>query len=690
MIQVVESAVILTPSHRVHSSSHFDLEFDIKDRKQRVKLVLEPNHDIIPHGAGISYLDANGEVESWEPLDRTQHRIFKGAAWLRQRENVWDQLGWSRITVLQDGPEPVFEGSFSIMHDSHHIQLRHKFEQTRHSNDPIMESAGEGDMILFRDSDTFGHPWHGDLRKRDQSVLACSADKLNFNADPFHPIHRPFGYDFGLDLANVSLARRQIDGSTQPSGNAGSVNYRNTIGQIQGCPNTRKVALVGVAVDCTYRSGFNTRNDTASHVVSVMNMASQVYEATFNITLGLKNLTIQEPDCPATAQTATPWNLGCESSLNISSRLNSFSAWRGQFQDNNAYWMMLTNCTTGPEVGLSWLGQLCVSAVSTLGDESTSGANVVARTSTEWQVIAHETGHMFGAVHDCDGQTCASSTAVTAQQCCPLSASTCDANSQFIMNPSTGNNIQAFSACTIGNICGAMYRKSVNNNCLVDNRGVAELITAQQCGNGIVEGDEECDCGGQSGCQGNNCCDPTTCKFINNAVCDQSNEQCCSECQFATNGTVCRATTGVCDPQEVCSGTSATCPSDIVAPNGQDCGNGLQCASGQCTSRDQQCKTLMGSITTNNSTYACPSSDCTLSCASPNGVCYSMQQYFVDGTPCGSGTCSNVSCLFMFETISNILRVFARVTRLVETLKTGLNITSRWLLDSPLVLVDYL
>jgi hypothetical protein len=83
---------------------------------------------------------------------------------------------------------------------------------------------------------------------------------------------------------------------------------------------------------------------------------------------------------------------------------------------------------------------------------------------------------------------------------------------------------------------------------------------------------------------------------------------------------------------------------------GTSCGNSssLSCASGQCTSRDLQCKTLMGSYTQGNDTYACSSSGCQISCASPefgSNVCYSMQQNFLDGTSCqGGGKCSNGQC----------------------------------------------
>ena len=219
------------------------------------------------------------------------------------------------------------------------------------------------------------------------------------------------------------------------------------------------------------------------------------------------------------------------------------------------------------------------------------------------------------------------------------------------MNPYSSPGVTTFSPCTVGNICSALGRNSVKSTCLSDNKGVT-TISGHQCGNGIVEAGEDCDCGGPEGCAGNTCCNPTTCKFNDAAVCDPSNEGCCTNtCQFEGAGSVCRASTGQCDPAETCSGTNGACPADATAPDGTDCSGseaGLQCASGQCTSRDLQCKTLMGSYTSNNDTYACNSQTCSLSCASPEfgpNVCYSMQQNFLDGTPCGGGGhCSNGQC----------------------------------------------
>jgi hypothetical protein len=231
--------------------------------------------------------------------------------------------------------------------------------------------------------------------------------------------------------------------------------------------------------------------------------------------------------------------------------------------------------------------------------------------------------------------------------CCPLSSSTCDAGQQFIMNPSTAKGITSFSQCSIGNICAAMGRGSVKTSCFSSNKGVP-LITGAKCGNGIVEEGEDCDCGGTAGCGSNACCDPDTCKFKNSAVCDDSNDECCKSCKFATADTTCRASTGVCDPEEKCSGTTATCPADKTAPDGQACGTNLKCASGHCTSRNDQCKTLMGNFGQGNDTYACDAQTCTLSCSSPElgpTTCMTMNQNFLDGTECGGGGhCQNGQC----------------------------------------------
>lgn len=480
-------------------------------------------------------------------------------------------MGWARIVLHVDGSKPVFEGAFLMMGDHHHIQMSDNYLRTRLAQDPDLPEGAHNHMVLWRDSDVRGNDHlHTELR-RDIDEATCSSNALLFNQDPNHPVYagmRKRETGFWGSISTRSIYGRQIDGQT--TGNGPATNLVSTIGSTAGCPTTRKVALIGVATDCTYTADFANSSAARTNIIAQINSASVQYESSFNITLGLRNLTISDANCPGTAASTTPWNIGCSSSVDISDRLNLFSAWRGALGDSvNAYWTLLSKCNTGSAVGLAWLGQACMNTVTSNANETVSSANVVVRTSSEWQVIAHETGHTFGAVHDCTSQTCNDGYTVAAQQCCPLSSSTCDAGQQFIMNPSTGSSITQFSPCTVGNICTAIGSNSVNTQCLTANKDVVTISEAQ-CGNGIVEAGEDCDCGGTSGCGSNSCCNPTTCKFANNAVCDPSNEDCCTtSCQFAGNGTVCRASTGVCDPAETCSGTSALCPANVAAPDGK-------------------------------------------------------------------------------------------------------------------------
>ncbi|KAJ4424511.1 hypothetical protein N0V82_000835 [Gnomoniopsis sp. IMI 355080] len=648
----INDPVFQTPSNRVHAYSSFQLTFTLSDRPSRIRLSLEPNHDVVADGATVTYLDHDGSIQRTEPIDRLDHRVFKGTTFVQYPGDIeWTNAGWARIHVLQDGPGPIFEGAFALNGDYHHVQTSGNYLQTRLSKDPEIEYEHGEYMIVWRDSDIISdESVHQELDelKRSVSQDTCASGELLFNRDENHPIYR--GVDIGekrsiwSSMSPRALFGRQIDGTT--GGNSAGVNLTAAIGSTNGCPTSRKVALIGVATDCTYTADF--ANDTAvrTNIINQVNTASQLYESTFNISLGIQNLTISPRECPSTASVEAPWNIGCDGST-LSDRLNAFSEWRGQHNDTNAYWTLMSTCNTDSAVGLAWLGQLCMSGSTPQGNETIAAANVVVRTSTEWQVFAHESGHTFGAVHDCTATTCADGS-VTMQQCCPLSTSSCNANGQFIMNPSTSSGISQFSQCSIGNICSALGRQSVQSTCLTNNKDVV-TITGSQCGNGIVESGEECDCGGDAGCAGNTCCDANTCKFTTGSVCDSSNEDCCtSSCQFASSGTVCRASTGVCDPQETCTGNSSTCPADLSAPDGTGCGSSLQCASGQCTSRDQQCQSLMGSLTTDNDTESCSSSGCQISCQSPsfgNNVCYRLNQNFLDGTPCqGGGKCSNGNC----------------------------------------------
>lgn len=393
-LAVVQDPVIHTHNRRVTALSSFDLSLELYG--ERIRLSLEPNHDILPHGATVEYLGPDGNVVRSESIERLDHRVYKGTVWVEVESGEWSNAGWARIVVRRDGVHPLFEGAFALGQDHHHVQLASNYVVTKHASDPELQWVqGEDEfMVVWRDSDIQEEQKHMELKRDLEGSLACRADTLEFNTLPDHPVYtrmlRREDRFWGTPAASL-FGKRQLD-NTPGSGNSAGVNLLSTIGQTAGCPNTRKVALVGVATDCTYTASFNSTETARQNIITQMNSASDLYEKTFNITLGLRNLTVADASCPGSPQAAMPWNVACSGSVDIQDRLNAFSAWRGTKQDDNSHWTLLSTCNTGSAVGLAWLGQACVNSAQTTNSsarsETVSGANVVVRTGTEWQVIA--------------------------------------------------------------------------------------------------------------------------------------------------------------------------------------------------------------------------------------------------------------------------------------------------------------
>lgn len=90
------------------------------------------------------------------------------------------------------------------------------------------------------------------------------------------------------------------------------------------------------------------------------------------------------------------------------------------------------------------------------------------------------------------------------------------------------------------------------------------------CGNGTVDATEGEDCD----------------TAISGSVC------CNSQCKFTTAGTQCRASAGICDVAENCTGSSATCPSNGFQPNTVVCraaSGGVCDAAENCTGAQAAC-----------------------------------------------------------------------------------------------------
>lgn len=292
-ITSIEHADILTPSHRIHAHSSFNLIFKLHDGEQDVKFTLEPNHDILPDDAQIEYMDADGAISRTELIVRGDVKVFRGDSWLRD-EQGWYHAGWARILVQRDGLVPLFEGAFTLHHDAHHIQLASSYMRTRHELDPKVYLTDGESMVVFRDSDvesgmkTQGLVGRGVGINIEEGVM-CPSDQLDFNIQPSNAINMMItemvtempkaGWGgFGLEsLFRGGLTKRQnVDGSNSPpgaSGNSAGVNLKNTIGNTDGCPTTRQVALMGVAIDCTYTADFPTPELAMANVINQINSA---------------------------------------------------------------------------------------------------------------------------------------------------------------------------------------------------------------------------------------------------------------------------------------------------------------------------------------------------------------------------------------------------------------------------------
>ena len=137
---------------------------------------------------------------------------------------------------------------------------------------------------------------------------------------------------------------------------------------------------------------------------------------------------------------------------------------------------------------------------------------------------------------------------------------------------------QTFSSCSISYL-NQLYSDG-NDFCLF-NVPTDVVGDPPECGNGILEEGEVCDCGTPEECT-NNCCDATTCQPVVGAECF-TGACCTSQCTIASYGTECRASTGDCDIAEYCLGSSNECPVDEVVVNGVSCGSdGSHCLNGKC------------------------------------------------------------------------------------------------------------
>ncbi|KAI9337786.1 Metallo-peptidase family M12-domain-containing protein [Obelidium mucronatum] len=555
----------------------------------------------------------------------------------------------------------VFEGSFTTPSDGlYNLKSVQTYRNSKRPIDVEIASAmSRGDiardsrMILFHDSGV-EPPFFAPKRRRQARQLSKGTDC------GIKPTHSHYQSVMDARAQKVDGAEDLVLSSKLHSRDQSPVRRAGT--GVAGCRGTKQFVFMGAAADCNYVSAAGGTSQALANILSDFNQASAVYEASFQVGLAIIKVNLQTACSTATAAVngaSMGWNQACVSGYSINDRLSDFSQWRGakdgRSLDNAGLWHLMTGCTTavsGEAVGIAWLQTLCQQR-SNLQSDGGGGSDYVSGTAVssivpvEWKVVAHEVGHNFGAIHDCTSGSCPQSAG--SSLCCPC-PSTCDCNGQYLMHPTDNAVTSQFSDCSKTAICQTLQDPN-RYDCLQPPNAL-QALTSNICGNGVKEAGEECDCGGPDCGTTDPCCNGATCKLTSGSVCDDLNDDCCTKCQFKTQGAVCRPSTGVCDYAEVCDGKSGSCPTNLFAPNGQTCTSGLAgvtgttCANGVCTSRNEQCTTNSHGLKT---TGVCklPGSEtqCQLLCATANGQCYILAGSMIDGTPCGyAGNCNKGTC----------------------------------------------
>ncbi|XP_065198738.1 disintegrin and metalloproteinase domain-containing protein 23-like [Sycon ciliatum] len=197
-------------------------------------------------------------------------------------------------------------------------------------------------------------------------------------------------------------------------------------------------------------------------------------------------------------------------------------------------------------------------------------------------VFVHEIGHNIGFEHvestcRCDGEAC---------------------KYNAIMKWHGGGE---WSDCTKARLQSLRFQGRLN--CLLNKPEAA--LSRPVCGNGVVERDEDCDCGPQEYCK-DHCCDAGTCRFKPFAQCSAAHACCDGNCTLLKVGTVCRAAVEFCDLPDFCDGANVTCPRDDVRQSGLPCVAAEApgtCHEGFCRSAERKCKAVVNATTF-------PSDDC--------------------------------------------------------------------------------
>ncbi|XP_073684708.1 disintegrin and metalloproteinase domain-containing protein 9 [Garra rufa] len=325
-------------------------------------------------------------------------------------------------------------------------------------------------------------------------------------------------------------------------------------------PQTKYVELVLVVDNLRFVSKNKDRTAVRNEMIQLANLLDTYYKE-INIRIALIGVTIFEQENPFSVD-GSPGEV-----------LKNFVQWRKtellpKLRHDVGQLVVGRKGSYDGVLGMAFVGTVC--SANNGGGINVFSNNDLQSFST---VIAHELGHNLGMNHDVSG--------------------TCTCEGSCIMAPTAGGATK-FSDCS-----DKAFERLIQGGrgtCLRNPPSQDNVMAVPRCGNGILEGEEQCDCGTPKECN-NTCCDAATCTLTKGSAC--ATGSCCENCQIHVAGTPCRPSVNQCDLPEFCGGTSPICPADFYMMDGLPCAsNTAFCFDGRCQTFDYQCKLLFGSKAT--------------------------------------------------------------------------------------------